>query len=298
MEDKQNPLVSVRVITYNSGKTVIETLESIKTQTYQNIELIISDDCSSDNTIEICKKWLEQNSKRFTRTKMLTVNKNTGVSANILRAEKACRGEWIKGIAGDDILKTDCIHTYIDYIRKHPSAIYIFSRCETFGGKEDNRKRVDAQFRYDFFSLSLQQQYERLVFEGNCIPAATNFYNRKMVEKLGVRYDARIPLLDDWPRWINLIKSGVHFDFIDKELVRYRVSDNALSTNMDNISPAYRKSLTLMYIYYQFPEEYKISSNKRETIYKYLRTRMSIADNKIVWHIICKCYKVLILHRW
>ena len=53
MNQDIKPLVSIIVITYNSAKFVLETLESAKAQTYQNIELIISDDCSSDNTIEI-----------------------------------------------------------------------------------------------------------------------------------------------------------------------------------------------------------------------------------------------------
>ena len=52
------PLVSVVVITYNSAKFVIETLESVKSQTYKNIELIISDDCSTDDTVERCRLWL------------------------------------------------------------------------------------------------------------------------------------------------------------------------------------------------------------------------------------------------
>lgn len=55
----KNPLVSVIVITYNSSKYVLETLNSVAAQTYDNIELIISDDCSKDNTVEICRNWLK-----------------------------------------------------------------------------------------------------------------------------------------------------------------------------------------------------------------------------------------------
>ena len=51
------PLVSIVVITYNSAEYVLETLESAKAQTYQNIELIVSDDCSADNTVETCSRW-------------------------------------------------------------------------------------------------------------------------------------------------------------------------------------------------------------------------------------------------
>ena len=59
-----NPLVSVVVITYNSCKYVRETLESAKMQTYRNIELIVTDDGSTDATVDICRKWLEANGDR------------------------------------------------------------------------------------------------------------------------------------------------------------------------------------------------------------------------------------------
>ncbi len=56
----ENPLVSIIVCTYNSSKYVLETLESAKEQTYQNVELIVSDDCSTDNTVELCRKWIAE----------------------------------------------------------------------------------------------------------------------------------------------------------------------------------------------------------------------------------------------
>ena len=59
---EQDILVSVVVITYNSEKYILETLESIKTQSYKNLELIISDDCSKDDTVMICRDWLDNRS--------------------------------------------------------------------------------------------------------------------------------------------------------------------------------------------------------------------------------------------
>lgn len=299
MEKQEQPLVSVTVITYNSSKTVLETLESIKAQTYQNLELIVSDDCSTDNTVELCRKWIEQNKERFVRTEIITVEKNTGVSANMNRAEKACRGEWIKGIAGDDLLLPNCVKTYIDYVAEHPDAVYVFARMEIFGGDEEKRKRTEKLFRYDFFDLTLEQQYERLVFEGNCLPAPTNFYNRNAVAKLGIiGYDERIPLLEDYPRWINLIKAGVHFHFIEMSLVKYRVSESSLSTQFEGASKAYRKSSALLYILYIYPEEKNRTTNKYEIFNKYLGAQKVLHDGSIQWKIICKLYKLLFLHRW
>ena len=100
-----NVLVSVVVLTYNSSTTIIETLNSVKEQTYSNIELIITDDASSDTTIDICRQWLDLNGKYFFNFCLITVEFNTGLPANCNRALNASKGEWIKFIAGDDSLK-------------------------------------------------------------------------------------------------------------------------------------------------------------------------------------------------
>ena len=92
MENNGYPLVSVFVVSYNAADYICETLESIKAQTYQNIELIVSDDHSSDQTVELANEWIESNKERFVRTELITVDHNTGVSANYNRAIRACRG--------------------------------------------------------------------------------------------------------------------------------------------------------------------------------------------------------------
>ena len=71
----EQPLVSIIVITYNSSKYVLETLESAKAQTYQNIELIVSDDCSTDNTVEICQNGSKTKNDLFVM-KLITVEKH------------------------------------------------------------------------------------------------------------------------------------------------------------------------------------------------------------------------------
>lgn len=64
-------LVSICVLTYNSSEYIIETLDSIKNQNYQNIELIISDDCSFDNTVILCTQWINLNRDRFVRVELI-----------------------------------------------------------------------------------------------------------------------------------------------------------------------------------------------------------------------------------
>ena len=61
------PLITVAIVTYNSSEFIVETLESIKSQTYHNIELIISDDCSTDTTVELCSNWIKENATHFVK---------------------------------------------------------------------------------------------------------------------------------------------------------------------------------------------------------------------------------------
>lgn len=259
-EIKENmPLVSVPVIAYNSSKTILETLESIKAQTYPNIELIISDDCSKDNTIDVCRKWLEHNKDRFVRTEILTVEKNTGVSGNCNRARFACKGDWVKGIAGDDMMLPNCIQDYVAYVKQHPDTIYLFGRCKAFGADEEKCREVDSLFDYSFFSLSTEQQLHYLLFKGNCIPATTNFYNRQRTRQLGVLLDERVPLIEDWPMWINVLRKGVKFHFVDKETIMYRI--NGMSNKLRASLPMYR-SERLLRFYYMFPAWIKEDEDK------------------------------------
>ena len=254
MDISNQPLVSVPVITYNSAKFVLETLESIKAQTYQNIELIISDDCSADNTVELCKKWVDENRERFVRTQIITSEVNTGVSANGNRGRDACQGEWIKGIAGDDILMPNCIKDCVEYVQQHPNIIYLFGRIEAFGANEERNKYFTENiFDYSFFNLDVDGQLERLVFGSNCVPASTCFYNRQKAIDLGIRNDERIPFLEDWPKWINILEKGVKLEFMDKTLVKYRIHNTSISTS-SCASVRFVESNYLFDLYYRYPK--------------------------------------------
>ena len=253
---ENSPLVSIAVITYNSSKYVLETLESIKAQTYQNLELIVSDDCSTDNTVALCKDWIHSNQSRFVRTVLLESPVNTGVSGNGNRARNACNGEWIKGIAGDDLLMPHCIKTYIEYVERYPGTFFIFSRIKPFGVDEETIRVFETQvFDYSFFALSAKQQHDSLVYKGTCIPAPTFFYNSQRMKYLGVRNDERIPMLEDGPKWINITEKGDKLDFIDDYLVKYRLSPNSLSFGLP--SRSFYESSRRYYLLYKYPLLYQ-----------------------------------------
>ena len=158
MDQNYTPLVSIIVITYNSSKYVLETLESAKAQTYPNIELIVSDDCSTDDTVEICRNWMEENKERFVRTELITVGENTGVAINCNRGLYAAKGEWLKYIAGDDILLPHALYSYLNYLQDHPDAQVIVSDIQFMGNRNDVC-RLDKRFA----KLSAKKQLKYLL---------------------------------------------------------------------------------------------------------------------------------------
>ena len=254
------PVVTVSVLTYNSSKFVLETLESIKAQTYPNLILQICDDCSTDNTVELCKKWIENNKNRFVKTSIIVPEHNTGVAANYNRSWEACETEYLKEIAGDDVLLPNCIEDNMKYVKEHPNAVFVFSRVKAFGASEERIQYTENElFIYDFFNWTPEQQYNQLYNKRNCLPAPTVFSNVSRIREVGLRHDERIPLLEDLPKWINALKLGIAFYFLDKVTVMYRLHEKSL-TNESPIN--YYRSARLYYFYYHFLEDLKTDTEK------------------------------------
>ena len=127
MKHSIKPTVSVVVMTYQSSKFILETLVSIKHQTWEDIELIISDDASTDNTVKLCYDFMEKNRDRFTNIKVLVSEKNKGIPANYNQGIKAASGKWIKFVDADDVLLENCIKDNIEYANQNPNACFIAS---------------------------------------------------------------------------------------------------------------------------------------------------------------------------
>ena len=224
--DKELALVSVCVVTYNSSKTVLETLDSISAQSYPRLELIVSDDCSSDDTVAVCKKWLDANGQRFEKAHVLSSEKNGGVAVNLNNGVHASCGEWVKIIAGDDLLMPDCISDNMDYVNRHEGPGIVFSRMRYFS--EENGRRVlsdyskpDKEFEA-FFTKTPLEQYHDLLVSCRAVPGVTHFQKRAFA--IEHPYPEVYSFCEDWPHWTHLAKSGIPLVFFDKETVLYRMN--------------------------------------------------------------------------
>lgn len=223
------PLVSIIVITYNSAKYVLETLESAKAQTFENIELIVSDDSSSDNTVEICRNWIEANKERFVRTELISIEKNAGIPANCNRGVKAAHGEWVKLIAGDDILDAKCIQLNIEYINTNLNAKVVISNIVTFQYDSHNIKNGKKHIPNNLDTLkgttNAKIQYRALLYQyfGN---SPSLFILKAIITEIG--YDENIQFMEDFPFALNATKLGYTFNYLDAVTVYYRFSDKSV----------------------------------------------------------------------
>lgn len=226
-------LVSVIVVVYNSSKTVLETLESIKNQTYKNIELVITDDASSDNTIEIVTEWGEKNRNYFNNFLVLKTEKNTGVSANVARGIQASKGEYYKDIAGDDLLEPTAIEMFVDTVNNTRDKIIYQAKNRTFYQTEEDKKFVSDtddmnERNIQFLKLSQKSQY-RTLLESNLLSApAMGLIPRKIYDEIN-GIDKKYEMIEDYPMWIKLSELGYSFRLIDEYLVDYRISETSIS---------------------------------------------------------------------
>lgn len=252
MVGENNPLVSINVITYNSSKFVLETLESAKAQTYQNIELIVSDDCSTDNTVEICREWIEKNKDRFVRTELITVEKNTGIAANCNRAVKACRGEWIKGIAGDDALMHNCIDVYIDHIKEFPNKLVLYSNVAHYIGtlKEEQRQEIfkTENLKISQPEIKAKEQFE-ILLRINKVWAGSLFIARKIFDEIGY-YDDSVRLWEDRPMLLKITKNDIKLHFVNFISCKYRLNPNSVQSqkNKQQLITSFQLERDLYYI--------------------------------------------------
>jgi hypothetical protein len=153
--------------------------------------------------------------------------------------------------------------------------VSLFAKLIPSEGGECQRNTIEEFYlsHQEFFNWSIEQQYEFLVLEWNCLPAPTAFFHRTTINKLGVKNDERIPYMEDWPKWIALLKKNVRFSFLNKETVMYRLGENSISTTVTR-SDGYSRSLGLFYINYQF--KYTFRKRKREAIKHYFRAKVMI----------------------
>ncbi|MBC7607167.1 MAG: glycosyltransferase family 2 protein [Burkholderiales bacterium] len=234
-------IVTVAITTYNSGAYVLQTLHSIFNQTYQNIALIISDDFSVDDTLTLVSHWMnqEENQNRFRSIELITVTGNTGVSANCNRCIAAAPSDWIKFIAGDDILLPNCIEDNMLFVNKNPNAHVIFSQVKVY--QDDFLEKNYLRTAPDAYPENLMNegitafnQFQLLLVSDRMHYTPSYFFKKEALLKVG-GYDEGNRMVEDYPMWLKLTQSGERLCYFHLPTVGYRIHSKAINNVGDGV---------------------------------------------------------------
>ena len=214
------PTVSIVIATYNQIDHLKECIESCLAQTYSNIEIIITDDSSTDGTVD----FLRQINAKERKIELVFSENNTGVTANFNRGVKAAKGDWVKVLAGDDRLPANSIACFLDKVCDRPESVF-FSDIVTFSD-EVNSIQVMKQSEW-FFSQSLSVK-RRILREKNYPNAPGLFIRRTTLQTVGF-FDERFEMMEDYPLWVRLVDAGYDLAHIAQPLVEYRANEFGVS---------------------------------------------------------------------
>ena len=223
----------------------METLESIKVQSYRNIELIVADDGSEDDTRIKAGRWLEANNTAFSSTTLVRAARNGGIPANCNNGLASSKGVYIKFIAADDVLLADCIEADL---RLLGDAAMLCTAMLFKRGDEiippPNDKAIAS-----FFSLPDKKLMRRYVRRPIFLNTPSFFFHRDVLESVG-GFDERIRLLEDQPIVCKLLAGGHKIQYAGCPTVVYRLGPASVTGKR---SPAFLDSQFLCYTYYIRP---------------------------------------------
>jgi glycosyltransferase involved in cell wall biosynthesis len=218
------PAVSVAIPAYNSGSWVAEAVHSALDQTVRDIEVVVVDDASTDDTHAVVAAIDD------TRLRLYRNDMNLGEAGNWNRTVSLCRGPLVKLLCSDDALDSDCIEKMSKPF-SHPTVGMVFSRRRILG--DDARAAYYGSAHTRFGDLqqvndgrSLFELYMRARFADNWIGEPSNVMLRSDVFNTA-RFDSRI-VRTDMAMWIRVM---FHYDvgFVDEELATYRVRPGSVT---------------------------------------------------------------------
>lgn len=222
MDQSNLPLVSIIAVCYNHARFLEETLDSIKGQTYPNIQLIIMDDCSQDNSVEVIHNWIERNQVKCT---FIAHQVNQGLCKTLNEAIILCEGKYVQMISCDDILMPQKLSVQVPLLEQSNEKVaVIFS--DSYLMKDDGSEYYGwfIQRHKDFAKIPEGDLYDELL-SGNFIPAMTALVKRSVYSDVGL-YDEKLSY-EDYDMWLRIAKK-YKFIFSNYVSARYRFHEGNL----------------------------------------------------------------------
>ena len=207
-------LVSIIMPTYNCGRFIADTIESVLAQTYQNWEICIVDDCSTDDTAEVVRPYTERDS----RIHYHVLEKNSGAAAARTRAMELAQGDYMAFLDSDDLWYPEKLERQLAYMQTHG---YAFT-CTRYEQIDEEGRLLGKVIR-----TIPRTDYNRLLLDcpvGN----SSVMYD---VRKMGKFRVPDIRKRNDDALWLQMLKKEAYIYGMDETLMQYRVRQNSISSN-------------------------------------------------------------------
>ncbi|OOR90184.1 hypothetical protein B0181_04730 [Moraxella caviae] len=213
------PLVSIVIPYYNCAKYILETLDSIKSQTYTNYEIIIVNDGSNPSDTQFIENVLKTESKI-----KYIYQENQGVSAARNAGGHIAQGEFLLFLDADDVIKPTFLEKTLSAMLQNPNCKLAYTRVEFFEAQTGEWK------------LPAYTDFKNLLIS-NKIPATHALHKKVDFDAVG-GFDEGLLTHEDWDYWIRLLKNGGDVIRLDEILFKYRKrNDNSSLINQLSANP-------------------------------------------------------------
>jgi glycosyltransferase involved in cell wall biosynthesis len=249
------PRVSVLMPTYNASEFIEEAIKSVIDQTYENIELVICDDASTDDTKDQLVKFHRAYPDRIT---LLINEENIGITRNCNKILDACTGKYICFFAGDDIMLPDKISAQVAVLESDVEASMCYHRVEIFDSETKGTISITESTRtiYSFFDI----------IEKIGLPGANSIMARRSCLPPD-GYNVLIPAVSDWLFFIEIALRGKIL-FLNASYAKYRKHCGGASNRTNELLQ--ETLYTLEIIKRRYAGDYRINAACKKARFRYL----------------------------
>ncbi len=225
------PVISVCVPTYNFAAFLPQAIESILCQTFSDFELLVVDDCSTDNSAEVVDRYVA----RDRRVRMIVNSRNVGMVRNWNVCTSEARGEYIKFVFADDFLTSPDALKRLLAAFESDGAVALAASARYFADGNGSLTQVVCPFKRDVIMQGTGAINRCLAEQKNLIGEPTAVMFRKAVAARG--FDLRYNQLADEEMWFYLLEKG-DFAHIKEPLCAFRIHPSQQSARNTNTKSA------------------------------------------------------------
>lgn len=235
--------VSVILPTYNGEKYLAQSIESVLSQTYQNLELIIVDDCSTDGTSEIIRLFAERDS----RIRVSRNGENQKLPRSLNIGFRQAAGDYLTWTSDDNFYEDHAIETMVRALERHPDygMVYCDMTCIYEDGVQLRRPPLDI---------------ERFYVDD--VVGACFLYRRQVLETVG-EYDPDMILVEDYDYWLR-VRQQYEVLYLPQRLYQYRFHGSSLTMTKEREVAAQRQHMRLRHLDFLLE---RASESEREVLF-------------------------------